>query len=268
VQNFVVPLLLIVAVQAIANGQSTERPLTKFKAVVHPTNGGLPRKAFYGDFTVKGPIKETLVALPNDIGEVVTDSTGKLLFGMGGHELYLLDLANEKGTKLVQDGIPRLSWTMGLSYDTKRSRVLVATLEGKGGLYSYVHKTGTWSVIGSFDDVDVTAIAYLESSDRIFAIAAPGNAEKRKAVLYEYDAESGKLIQHRLINLPIVGDFIDRGLQLIAVDDSLVFIQMPKSLKAAEAPIIDVIDPKTGNIEAPIIDVIDPTTGEVKRIER
>jgi hypothetical protein len=253
VRIFILPVLMLFAAQTIAGGQteprnneskSAERPVTRFKAVLHPTKGG----ALYGDFTLQGPLQETLVPLPRNIGEVVRDSAGNL-FGMGNHELQLLDLPNKKGTNLAPEGVGRLSWTMGLSYDTKRDRVLVATLGGKGEIYTCVHKTGTWSILASLDNVDVTGIAYVESLDRIFALAAPGTAEKRNMILYEYEGETGKLIRSRNIDLPLVGDFIDRALQLVSVDDSLVFIQMPKGAKDGDKPTIHLIDPKSGEVK-------------------
>jgi hypothetical protein len=249
-RNLIVPMLIILATQVMA-GEPPERPLTKFKAVLQPCTFGLPgENGFYGEFTVKGPIEETLVPLPKDVGEVVRDSAGSL-FAIGGHELYLLDLPNKKVTKLFPNGIPKLFWTMGLSYDTKRKRLLIATLDGKGALYAYDDNLGTWATLSSLNNVDLTAIAYLESLDRIFAIAAPGNiaADVKTGILYEYAAESGGFIRSRSIDLPIVGYFTDRALQLIPVDDSLVFIQMPKDSKDDKTPTIHIIDPKTGKVQ-------------------
>jgi hypothetical protein len=251
VRKFIELILLALASCAPAAGQPAKEPGSTFKAVLHQTNGGLPRGALYGDFTSEGPVANTLVPLPDNVGEVVSDSTGKLLFAMGGHELYQLDLANKKATRIVAKGVPEISWAMGLSYDTKRQRVLMATLGGEGFLYAYDPKSEAWSVVGSLNNVDVTAIAYLESLDRVFAIASDraGDGEEARAILYEYDAESGKPIQHRSIDLPIVGDFIDRALQLIPFNDSLVFVQMPKSAQGAGLPIIHVVDPKTAEVK-------------------
>src|SRR5262245_1941699 len=115
--RFIVFTFWILFAHAIATGQPTEAPSSTFKAVLPPTNGGWPGRSRYGDFTIKGPVEKTLVPLPNDVGEVVSDSTGKLLFGMGGHALYQLDLPNKKATKIVAKEVPEISWAMGLSYD-------------------------------------------------------------------------------------------------------------------------------------------------------
>lgn len=248
-RKFILPALLLVAgAQAIAIEPPANLP-GKFQAVLHASNGGLPQGALYGEFTMQGPVQATLVPLPRNVGEVVSDGQGNL-FGMGGHELYQLDAVSYETTEIVAKGVPEVSWTMGLAYDTKRNRVLLATLGGEGFIYSYDHANESWSVLGSLDNVDVTAIAYLEPSDRIFAIAADRSPGREgQALLYEYAAESGELVQHRSIELLIVGEFIDRALQLISVDNTLVFVQMPKAAKDSGALVIHMIDPKSGEVK-------------------
>jgi len=123
--------------------------LDVFKAVVQQSTRGLPNVGYYGDFTTKGPVTASLKSLPRNIGEVVSDGTGKLLFGMGGHELYRLDLSKRKATEIVATGVPEISCAMGLAYDTKRERVVLATLGGEGFLYGYDHKKDSWAVVSS-----------------------------------------------------------------------------------------------------------------------
>jgi hypothetical protein len=247
--TYMIAFLSVAVTMATPMKIAAAEPGTTFKAVIQPTNPGIPRGALYGDFTLNGPLEETLVPLPDNVGEVVTDSTRQLLFGMGGHELYQLDLLNRKATEIAVNGVPDISWAMGLAYDTRRNRVLLATLGGEGYIYSYDHRGQTWSILCSLNNVDVTAIAYLKSCDHIFAIGyGPADSREEGAFLYEYDAVSGRLIQRRSIELPIDGDFIDRGLQLIPVDDSLVFIQVPTSAKNA-TPRFHVIDPKSGTVQ-------------------
>ena len=229
--------------------------LDVFKAVVQQSTRGLPNGGYYGDFTTKGPVTASLKSLPRNIGEVVSDGTGKLLFGMGGHELYRLDLSKRKATEIVATGVPEISCAMGLAYDTKRERVVLATLGGEGFLYGYDHKKDSWAVVSSMQYVDVTAIAYLETTDRLYAIGSDAmGSRQERPVLYEYDAESGFCLRKMPIDLPIVGEFTDRALQLIPLGDSLIFVQMPKSENQAKAvatefvPTMHRINPKTGKV--------------------
>jgi hypothetical protein len=233
--------LKLVQVAAQPSEDPTQRT---FKAVLHSSNSGLPSGALYGDFTLGGPVTKSLVALPGSIGEVVGDPSGRSLFGMGGHGLYKIDLAKRAAIRVVEKNVPRISWAMGMTYDTKRDRVLLATLGGEGFIYSYRPHDDAWSIVASLNNVDVTAIAYHEPLDRIFGIAE--DRQTGRSVLYEYEGADATFIRSRPLDMPIVGSFIDRALQLMVVEKSLVFIQVPTSAKKAE-PVIHVIDPKTAD---------------------
>ena len=221
-----------------------ELPRTAFKAVLSPPSAGTTHGAEYGDFTFAGPIRGTLGPLPRGIGEVAGDATGDRLFGMRIHSLDELDLDTGQTTPLVPSGVPEISWAMGITYDHNHDRLLLATLGGEGFLYSYTPDDDSWSVLTSMSNVDVTAIAYYEPLDRVFAVSGWYDG----AYLYEYDAASGARLRSRPLDLPFLGNFIDRSLQLLAVDDYLAFVQVPRAPKGRVEPVIHAIDPNTAEV--------------------
>lgn len=158
------------AASRAASKVSREPPQRTFKAVLHPTASGLPNAGRYGDFTLSGPVTESFVALPAPVGEVLCDPSGRHVIRMGGHDLYRLDLKNQTATRLIARDVPEISWAMGIAYDTKRDRLLLATLGGEGFLYSYKPDDDAWSLIASLENVDLTAIAYYEPLDRILGL--------------------------------------------------------------------------------------------------
>ena len=167
---------------------------------------------------------------------------------MGGHEVVEFTQPFQQST-LIAD----VSWAMGMTYDPVGDRVITATLGGEGFLYSFALDNDQWSVIASLNNADLTAIAYSPTHDRIYGLGAWGSDSFD---LYEYNS-NGALLSRRGMDAPIVAGFIDRSIQLIALDDYLAVIQYPDR-DGFPQPTIYAVDPVTA--QAFSVVVPEPTT--------
>src|SRR5262249_5894914 len=124
----------------------------------------------YGPFTVKGgPDENALKPVPGGIRFLTQDPVAKKYYGIDAHCVYEVDLEKNTKTKMEPPAeLPRLSWTCGISFDTKRQRLLVTTLGGVGYLYSYTPKTGKWEVICDMDNQDLASMVYDPKTDRTY----------------------------------------------------------------------------------------------------
>lgn len=202
-----------------------ELPATSFLAVHARPTPGLPDGISYGQFNWDGPILDTHKPLSQRIGEVAANADGSRVFGMGGHEVYELSPSGG-ATQLTPQGVPELSWTMGMTYDTKRDRLITATLGGEGFLYSYQPGSDEWSVLASLNNLDLTAIAYFPPNDHFYGLSQ--QSRDGRLTLHEYDSD-GQLLGSQPTDLALVASFIDRSVQLVAAGDYLALIQYPGS---------------------------------------
>ena len=166
---------LSLAAIGAAHQSPTKQPTldSTFPAILFTPTGTQPYEfsAAYGDFTLAGPKTDALKPLPKGIRHVAYDKAGKQLYGVSNHEVYQVDLTKGEKIQLTpSDDLPRLSWTCGIAFDTKRERVVVVTLGGVGHLYSYAPKTGKWAMIAEMDNLDLAALAYDAKEDRLFGL--------------------------------------------------------------------------------------------------
>ncbi len=219
-----------------------ELPRTPFYAVLASPTPGLPSGISYGEFSWLGPKVETLLPLVGSIGEVAANGDRTRFFGMGGHQVSELTFNPSTTEMLDPQGVPELSWTMGMTYDTTHDRLITATLGGQGFLYSYQPGNDQWSVISSLNGDDLTALAHFPPNDHIYGVGAgAGGADTSSFSLYDFDS-NGTLLSRRRLDIPVLASFIDRSIQLIAVDDYLAFIQYPADA-GLDQPTIYAIDP-------------------------
>lgn len=146
-------------------------PSLRFKALV--IGASMPMRhevaASFGDFTLKGPIRETLKPLPRDIVALAGDGKGGRFFGLSRHDVFAVDIVKRTATSIdVGFDVPPLSWPQSITHDTRRDRIL---LTASGYLYAFDVATRKWSVlteIGHWGDMAV--VAYEPRSDAIFML--------------------------------------------------------------------------------------------------
>ena len=88
-------------------------------------------------------------------------------------------------------GIPQAGVLAGLTWDTTRDRLVVASLGGGGYLFEYVPATNLWNLISSLHPAELRSIAYRSSNDIIYGLeqrfAAP------ISVLYKFGGDGTPL---------------------------------------------------------------------------
>ena len=86
-------------------------------------------KASWGQFTANGSIMDTLVALPLNYKHVVTDPDSGLWYGLNGGDVVRFTLDGERPVAMpIPFGSLRLSWPSGLTFDSKRGRLLLVRI--------------------------------------------------------------------------------------------------------------------------------------------
>lgn len=180
--------------------------------------------------------------LPSNIYKVAHNDDG-YYFGMGGHEVYELSPDLSQAQQLTPFNVPELNWTMGITYDSLRDRFLTATLDGDGRIYSYRPNNGrlTWSVVHSLENVDLNAIAYMPTQDRLFGLGRKFNGAFS---LFEYDPQTGAPIAEVATRFPQPGGLADRSMQLAPIDKYLAVVQYSETRPNPD-PTIYLIDPVT-----------------------
>jgi hypothetical protein len=128
----------------------------------------------------------------------------------------------------LNSGVPELSWPMGMAYDSKRDRVLLASLGGEGFLYAYSPAAQRWSVVASMDNRDVNCLVYHAADDCLYALQVL-HSDGGAPLLYRLSAEGAYLGELRLPVLPFsLGPGGGRS-ELVSVDEYLVLLVGPET---------------------------------------
>ncbi len=127
--------------------------------------------ASYGVFGVRGPFVTSMRPIPARCSRVVCDVASGEFYAIANHGLArfkfkakaaaLPDVENVE----LDVGLPDISHPCGLAFDTRRRRVLLATLGGVGHLYAYDVAGGKWSLLGDVGNRDLSALAYDAKND-------------------------------------------------------------------------------------------------------
>lgn len=145
----------------------------RFRAVhAAPSNEPFFRvQASLAAFTPTGPIATTLQPLPQQVFHVAVDPRDSKLYVISGHKVASVNDATGKLQPIELDaGLPEISWPCGITFDTKRRRVVLVTLGGEGFIYGYSPDTSQWSKIASCDNIDMQTISYSSENDVLYAI--------------------------------------------------------------------------------------------------
>jgi hypothetical protein len=213
------------------------------------------------EFTPAGPIDGTDAPLPQRANHVAIDPNDSTVYAIDEHEVYRVDPRTGQGTQLKLDNpdLPRISWMNGITFDTKRRRVLVSALNM---LYAFDPATQKWSGVVNLENLRAMSFTYAAAEDCFYAVltgmGAPGGGGPATLLMrYTADGDPTALIE---LTRPIpIEMFRPDGVpQLIAVGSQLVLLSNPSRFevmrfRGGDAPALPrqklfVIDPKTGEV--------------------
>ncbi|MBC7820943.1 MAG: hypothetical protein IAG10_29005, partial [Planctomycetaceae bacterium] len=233
-------------------------PETSFPAV-HFVPGQFPHEtaATVGEYTLQGPQLDTLKTVKGQYAHFAFDPDAKQWYGLK-HSVFALDLKQQTATELpLGMDVPEFSHACGLAFDTKRKRVVVATLGGEGFLYAYSVEDQKWSVLASLNNLDLNNLCYSPHHDAYFSMALDydGNSHTIPALI-RLNAAGAVTSRDRLVGPFVDGMFGDRhrggGVQLLPLGEQLVLISSSSGYdpndgsRSDPATFIFHVDPKLG----------------------
>jgi hypothetical protein len=217
-----------------------------FRSVYYtPWTSAYNVRVAYGTYTLAGVDKDLLEPLPNDVYHLTYDPGNKRYYGLGRQEVYRVDVEKRTAEKMsLGDDVPRLSWPCGIAFDTKRKRVIVATLGGVGYLYAYSPKTEKWSLLADLANLDLAGLVYDEKRDCLYGL----HLGTKGPTFTQYNAKGAAVKE-----IPLVGDPLPRDLGAAPMGP-------PAGLAAIDGDVFIVAD---GNVY-----LVDPTSGKVREASR
>jgi hypothetical protein len=137
--------------------------------------------------------------------------------------------------------VPRLSWPCGIAFDTKRKRLIVATLGGVGYLYAFSPKTKKWSLLADLANLDLAGLVYDEKRDCLYGL----HLGAKGATFTQYNANGAAVRE-----IPLWGDPLPRDLGAAPLGP-------PVGLAAIDGNVFMVADAG--------VYLVDPTSGKVRK---
>jgi len=228
----------------------SELPDLQFQSLYYPTQPAGQEHRFlgpasYGDFTLAGPVLNSLRTIPDNAEHITKNTNRETFYAIKSHDAVELDWENRSTTEMIfPSDIEDLSWPVGLTYDSNRDRLMLASLGGEGFLYQFPFRTEEWSVVSSMNNVDLRGLVYHEADDLLYGLA---DEYQSTPLLYAYNA-NGALLDKIELGLPDNFGMIGRGggkPRLVSVDDYLVLLTEPAFGSPAQTFLIS---PNTGNV--------------------
>lgn len=208
----------------------------------------------FGTFSGRGPYDDSVQPLPERAGRVVRDVVSGDWYAIANHELARLLPAERRGAEPGVEkipfgpGFPGISHPCGLAFDTRRRRVIVATLGGVGHLCAYDLGGKSWSLLGELGNRDLCGLAYDAKNDAILGLHAEYDAGGVNKVV-KLNAKGGVIGELELTPPIVTGSDHGFGVDVFAtvVDDWLLAITSNEVNRAAgNLGTISVVDAATG----------------------
>jgi hypothetical protein len=225
--------------RAVTIVDADDLPAAHFYAVVPPFHDEGTK---YGaEFTWHGQLGP-YIPLPSNVHELAYDPGRTQFFGMGQHEFYELDNTLKNRTQVPAPALDEdYNWLMGVTYDSARDDVVIATLGGLGFFYAYDPVTKQLSKRHDVGNIDLTAITYYPNNDHVYGLAQIGDPGFYR--LHEFTV-NGELLGTQNLDIPALGAGHWRSRQLFTVGNYLAFLDYPNT--NTTPPLLYAIDPSTG----------------------
>lgn len=210
-------------------------------------------KHYLAQFTPAGPIVNTLVPVPSNFSRIAVDPKGPTYYAIQSHSVVTFDLESGRTTQLqIDDEFPELSWPAGLTFDTKRRRLVLTSIGGDGYFYVYEPDKNKWSVPETLNNEDDPhCLSYSPEEDVHYGIHFNHDDHRFWVVKYSPD---GKLLDKTMVESDrkfASGPPTDLA-QIVAVGKQIVVLTRPGHFRGSdeERPAIRsyLIDPRTGKI--------------------
>jgi hypothetical protein len=185
----------------------------------------------WGEFTLAGPDLNTLRPMPKGIVRMAFDAEKKQFYGLDHHNVFQVDLVQQTTTELeIGTDAPKLSWPSGITFDSKRRRLLVL---GSGLIYQCdVDKEHKWSVVREVHRhwAHGRGLVYEPKSDSLFLLSQSHGGQPTP-VLSRLDSDGAVVKSKTLVGPEFTALFgqspADSNAQLIAVDGKVVLLAYP-----------------------------------------
>jgi len=222
------------------------------------TTGGGPfgrgGQVSWGEFIPEGPIEKKMRPLSVGAQLVAWDPKTDVVYTPGRDGLQRLDFRGGLPLPVPYDAtLPAVQRPCGMTFDPDRRRVLMATSDDAGNLYSYEVDTGKWSVLASMQNMDANALAWSPEHDCLYGVfeqAEGENHDEPGAVLVRWTSKGAAVESKRLQGeLPKMGH--GHLYFMAAAGDRLVLLASPDEPRGPNATATHsyVINPKTGEVE-------------------
>jgi len=210
-----------------------------YPQIAHPCS--LPKITFQGLYRIdgltsfgnysldRGPDLNNLVPL-NNIFQITYSPTNNKYYGIeSGRNLVEIDL-NTKQTRQI--AIPnynnKRSYLNGITFDTKRNRLLIYDRSNRGSLYAYSLNTRQWNKI-NLNVNGFTSIVYHPEDDSIYAVRANSNQNRDRnyLTLYKFNSNGAVIDILNFSDPALIGvpnSYNSYGLQLISSGQDLVMV--------------------------------------------
>src|SRR5262245_50517072 len=248
-------------IDAVATGPGLERLSTSYPRPAAPdslphitytapmlSHGRDASPAAYATFAWDGSVVGPLTSLPIGIQALAFYPDRKQFYGLKGQQVVRFGSSAKSPVSMrVGDDVPELSWPCGIAFDSKRNRVMLASLGGEGFLYAYDTVSETWSVVMSMEQLDLFALAYSASRDSLFGLASGRGDTVR---LIEFSPDGAVIQEFGLADPVLPGMISDRvtsgAVQLVATDSYLVIIARETFRKSETVIRTFFVNPETG----------------------
>jgi hypothetical protein len=210
------------------------------------------------DFTLDGPIKDTIQQLPDRVRttDVVVDDKGDL-YGVTNHEVVRIDPKTLAVSPMKIGGdVPRLSWISGIAFDAKRKRLLVVNRRGE--LLAYDRDKELWTYVNTLNGLPqgpmaCGALAYCDDSDCFYAISTSMGQRAEKPTLCRFAPDGTSMGTVQIDEVITTARGPDGGVQLTTIGANVVIITSPVFANEgrgapAEPGHCLMVDPETGKV--------------------
>lgn len=234
------PLAAMAAVlipAGIASAQAPPADSYRFTAVYLDPSAGYR----IAEFTPEGPLAGTLGAAFRWLPDVAVNPRGPTYYGSAPFASRI-DPATAAFTRLPDFDPNLYSHPSGLTFDTRRNRLVASTFGGVGHLLAYDPEQKTWSELADLARKDVHALTYSAADDTLYGLTDTG--------ILKYTPEGEPAGSVPLV-FDIPGNFEVSRYQLVATNDRLAIIT---------APVTDLLNER---IKVQHAYLIDPDTGAV-----